>query len=256
MSSELTGADIVVRCLAEEGVEHVFGYPGGAVLYIYDAIFKQDKFQHVLVRHEQAAIHAADAYSRSSNKVGVALVTSGPGVTNAVTGLATAYMDSIPMVIITGQVPTHAIGQDAFQECDTVGITRPCVKHNFLVKDVKDLALIMKKAFYIATSGRPGPVLVDIPKDIFVGKGEYTPLDTIHLPGYAVSTEGDPAAIRASLVAQVTGTVRSGSGSGATASPTSAPRPRRRSSCRARRCCSGRSAAPRPPRATAWARVR
>jgi acetolactate synthase I/II/III large subunit len=166
MSSEITGADIVVRCLAEEGVEHVFGYPGGAVLYIYDAIFKQDKFQHILVRHEQAAIHAADAYSRSSNKVGVALVTSGPGVTNAVTGLVTAYMDSIPMVIISGQVPTHAIGQDAFQECDTVGITRPCVKHNFLVKDVKDLAMVMKKAFYIATTGRPGPVLVDIPKDI------------------------------------------------------------------------------------------
>src|SRR5271163_1172013 len=136
MSSEITGAEILVRCLAEEGVEHVFGYPGGAVLYIYDAIFKQDKFQHVLVRHEQAAIHAADAYSRSSHKIGVALVTSGPGVTNAVTGLATAYMDSIPMVVITGQVPTHAIGQDAFQECDTVGITRPCVKHNFLVKDV------------------------------------------------------------------------------------------------------------------------
>jgi len=139
-SSQLTGAEILVRCLAEEGVEHVFGYPGGAVLYIYDAIFKQDKFQHVLVRHEQAAVHAADAYSRSSNKVGVALVTSGPGVTNAVTGLSTAYMDSIPMVVISGQVPSHAIGQDAFQECDTVGITRPVVKHNFLVKDVKDLA--------------------------------------------------------------------------------------------------------------------
>ncbi len=173
MSTEITGADIVVRCLAEEGVEHVFGYPGGAVLYIYDAIFKQDKFQHILVRHEQAAIHAADAYSRSSNKVGVALVTSGPGVTNAVTGLVTAYMDSIPMVIISGQVPTHAIGQDAFQECDTVGITRPCVKHNFLVKDVKDLATVMKKAFYIATTGRPGPVLVDIPKDITTAKAVF-----------------------------------------------------------------------------------
>ena len=173
MSSEITGADIVVRCLAEEGVEHVFGYPGGAVLYIYDAIFQQDKFQHILVRHEQAAIHAADAYSRSSNKVGVALVTSGPGVTNAVTGLVTAYMDSIPMVVISGQVPTHAIGQDAFQECDTVGITRPCVKHNFLVKDVKDLAMVMKKAFYIATTGRPGPVLVDIPKDITMDKAVF-----------------------------------------------------------------------------------
>ncbi|MFN7571959.1 MAG: acetolactate synthase 3 catalytic subunit [Betaproteobacteria bacterium] len=166
--SEITGAEIVVRCLAEEGVEHVFGYPGGAVLYIYDEIFKQDKFQHILVRHEQAAVHAADAYSRSSHKTGVALVTSGPGVTNAVTGIATAYMDSIPMVIISGQVPTHAIGQDAFQECDTVGITRPCVKHNFLVKDVRDLAATIKKAFYIARSGRPGPVLVDIPKDITI----------------------------------------------------------------------------------------
>src|SRR6476646_421229 len=163
-AAPITGAEIVVRCLAEEGVKHVFGYPGGAVLYIYDAIYKQDKFQHILVRHEQAAIHAADAYSRSSNKVGVALVTSGPGVTNAVTGLATAYMDSIPMVVISGQVPSHAIGQDAFKECDTVGITRLCVKHNVRVKDVRDLAATIKKAFYIATTGRPGPVLVDIPK--------------------------------------------------------------------------------------------
>src|SRR5215475_7361472 len=164
--AELTGAEIVVRCLAAEGVEYVFGYPGGAVLFIYDELFKQDKVKHVLVRHEQGATHAADGYSRSSNKVGVALVTSGPGVTNAVTGIATAYMDSIPMVIITGQVPTHAIGLDAFQECDTVGITRPCVKHNFLVKDVKDLAVTIKKAFYLAQTGRPGPVLVDIPKDV------------------------------------------------------------------------------------------
>ena len=171
--AEITGAEIVVRCLAEEGVEHVFGYPGGAVLYIYDEIFKQDRFQHILVRHEQAALHAADGYSRSSLKTGVALVTSGPGVTNAVTGLATAYMDSIPMVVISGQVPSHAIGQDAFQECDTVGITRPCVKHNFLVKDVRDLALTIKKAFYIARSGRPGPVLVDIPKDITTHKAPF-----------------------------------------------------------------------------------
>ena len=146
-----------IRCLQEEGVEYVFGYPGGAVLNIYDELFKQDKVKHVLVRHEQGAVHAADGYSRSSHKVGVALVTSGPGVTNAVTGIATAYMDSIPMVILTGQVPTHAIGQDAFQECDTVGITRPCVKHNFLVKDVKDLAATIKKAFYLAATGRPGP---------------------------------------------------------------------------------------------------
>ena len=172
---ELNGADIVTRCLADEGVEHVFGYPGGAVLYIYDAIYKQDKFQHILVRHEQAAVHAADAYSRSSGKVGVCLVTSGPGVTNAVTGIATAYMDSIPIVIISGQVPTHAIGEDAFQECDAVGITRPCVKHNFLVRDVKDLAETMRRAFYIARSGRPGPVLVDIPKDVTVAHTKYTP---------------------------------------------------------------------------------
>jgi len=172
-TEQITGAEIVVRCLEEEGVEHVFGYPGGAVLYIYDAIFKQDKFQHILVRHEQAAVHAADAYSRSSQKTGVALVTSGPGVTNAVTGIATAYMDSIPLVIITGQVPTHAIGQDAFQECDTVGITRPCVKHNFLVKDVRDLASTIAKAFFIARSGRPGPVLVDIPKDVSVARCRF-----------------------------------------------------------------------------------
>jgi acetolactate synthase-1/2/3 large subunit len=171
---ELNGADIIVRCLAEEGVEHVFGYPGGSVLYIYDAIYKQDKFKHILVRHEQAAVHAADAYARSSDKVGVCLVTSGPGVTNAVTGIATAYMDSIPMVVISGQVPTHAIGEDAFQECDTVGITRPCVKHNFLVRDVKDLADTLRKAFYIARTGRPGPVLVDIPKDITIAHCKYT----------------------------------------------------------------------------------
>ena len=172
---EMNGADIVVRTLADEGVEHVFGYPGGAVLYIYDAIFKQDKFRHVLVRHEQAAVHAADAYSRSSNKVGVALVTSGPGLTNAVTGIATAYTDSIPLVIISGQVSSQAIGEDAFQECDSVGITRPCVKHNFLVRDVRELADTIRKAFYIANTGRPGPVLVDIPKDITVATARYQP---------------------------------------------------------------------------------
>ena len=196
MSSELTGADIVVRCLAEEGVEHVFGYPGGAVLYIYDAIFNQDKFQHILVRHEQAAVHAADAYSRSSQKVGVAIVTSGPGVTNAVTGLATAYMDSIPMVVISGQVPSNAIGQDAFQECDTVGITRPCVKHNFLVKDVRDLASTMKKAFYIATTGRPGPVLVDIPKDITMHKCAFEYPKELDMRSYKPVDKGHAGQIR------------------------------------------------------------
>jgi len=171
---ELTGAEILIRCLQEESVEYVFGYPGGAVLNIYDELLKQTRVKHVLVRHEQGAVHAADGYSRSSRKIGVALVTSGPGVTNAVTGIATAYMDSIPMVIITGQVPTAAIGQDAFQECDTVGITRPCVKHNFLVKNVADVAVTMKKAFYLATTGRPGPVLVDIPKDVSQLRTEFS----------------------------------------------------------------------------------
>ena len=192
----LTGAEIVIRCLAEENVEFVFGYPGGAVLNIYDEIFKQDKFKHVLVRHEQAAVHAADAYSRSSQKIGVCLVTSGPGVTNAVTGIATAYMDSIPMVVISGQVPTHAIGQDAFQECDTVGITRPCVKHNFLVKDVKDLALTMKKAFYIASTGRPGPVLVDIPKDVTANKCAFEYPKEITMRSYNPSGKGHSGQIK------------------------------------------------------------
>jgi acetolactate synthase-1/2/3 large subunit len=199
MSTEMTGADILVRSLAEEGVEHVFGYPGGAVLYIYDAIFKQDKFQHILVRHEQAAIHAADAYSRSSKRVGVAVVTSGPGVTNAVTGLATAYMDSIPMVVISGQVPSTAIGQDAFQECDAIGITRPCVKHNFLVKDVKDLAATVKKAFYIATTGRPGPVLIDIPKDITMHTCAFEYPQDVELRSYKPVDKGHSGQIRKAL---------------------------------------------------------
>ena len=197
---EISGAALVVRCLADEGVEHVFGYPGGAVLYIYDAIYNQDKFQHILVRHEQAAVHAADAYARSSEKVGVALVTSGPGVTNAVTGIATAYMDSIPMVIISGQVPTHAIGEDAFQECDTVGITRPCVKHNFLVRDIKDLAETMRRAFYIARTGRPGPVLVDIPKDITVAKTKYTPpQQEVSMRSYAPVVKGHQGQIKKAI---------------------------------------------------------
>ncbi|MFY8177793.1 MAG: biosynthetic-type acetolactate synthase large subunit, partial [Limnohabitans sp.] len=172
-TQELMGAEILVKALQAENVKHIWGYPGGAVLYIYDALYKQNTMQHVLVRHEQAAVHAADGYARATGDVGVALVTSGPGVTNAVTGIATAYMDSIPMVIITGQVPTHAIGLDAFQECDTVGITRPIVKHNFLVKDVRELALTLKKAFHIARSGRPGPVVVDIPKDVSFKKTAY-----------------------------------------------------------------------------------
>ncbi|MGB5082517.1 MAG: acetolactate synthase 3 catalytic subunit [Burkholderiales bacterium] len=193
---ELTGAEIVVRCLQAEGVEYVFGYPGGAVLFIYDELFKQDRVKHILVRHEQGATHAADGYSRSSNKVGVALVTSGPGVTNAVTGIATAYMDSIPMVIITGQVPTHAIGQDAFQECDAVGITRPCVKHNFLVKDVRDLALTIKKAFYLATTGRPGPVLVDIPKDVTAARCVFDYPESVAMRSYNPVVKGHPGQIK------------------------------------------------------------
>ena len=187
---EATGAEIVVRCLAEEGVEFVFGYPGGAVLNIYDEIFKQNKFKHVLVRHEQAAVHAADAYARATGRVGVALVTSGPGVTNAVTGIATAYMDSIPIVVVTGQVPTPAIGLDAFQEVDTVGITRPCVKHNFLVKDVKDLAVTMKKAFIIAATGRPGPVVVDVPKDVTAHITEFVYPDTVEMRSYNPVVKG------------------------------------------------------------------
>jgi acetolactate synthase I/II/III large subunit len=193
---ELSGAQIVVRCLQEEGVEYVFGYPGGAVLFIYDELFKQDKVRHVLVRHEQGAAHAADGYSRSSRKVGVCLVTSGPGVTNAVTGIATAYMDSIPMVVLTGQVPTHAIGQDAFQECDAVGITRPCVKHNFLVKDVKDLATTIKKAFYLATTGRPGPVLVDIPKDVTTHECEFQYPETVSMRSYNPVRKGHAGQIK------------------------------------------------------------
>jgi acetolactate synthase-1/2/3 large subunit len=193
---ELTGAEIVIRCLQEEQVEYVFGYPGGAVLFIYDELFKQDKVKHVLVRHEQAALHAADGYARSSDKVGVALVTSGPGLTNAVTGIATAYMDSIPMVVISGQVPTYAIGEDAFQEVDAVGITRPCVKHNFLVKDPKDIAPTLKKAFYLAKTGRPGPVLIDIPKDVSNQKAVYEYPSSISIRSYNPVGKGDSSQIR------------------------------------------------------------
>ena len=196
---ELTGAEIVIRCLQEEQVEFVFGYPGGAVLYIYDEISKQDKVKHILVRHEQAAVHAADGYARSTTRPGVALVTSGPGVTNAVTGIATAYMDSIPMVIITGQVPTHAIGQDAFQEVDTVGITRPCVKHNFLVKDVRDIATTIRKAFQIATTGRPGPVLVDIPKDITSEKAVFSYPQNVPMRSYSPVTRGHSGQIKKAM---------------------------------------------------------
>lgn len=196
---QFTGAEILIKCLHEEKVEFVFGYPGGAVLNIYDAIYQQDKFKHILVRHEQAALHAADAYSRSTGKVGVALVTSGPGATNAVTGIATAYMDSIPMVVISGQVPTYAIGEDAFQECDTVGITRPCVKHNFLIKDIKDIATVMKKAFHVASTGRPGPVLVDIPKDITATLDQFEYPEKIEMRSYNPITKGHSGQIKKAL---------------------------------------------------------
>jgi acetolactate synthase-1/2/3 large subunit len=197
--AEMLGAEILVRSLIEEQVQYIWGYPGGAVLYIYDALYKQDKMQHVLVRHEQAAVHAADGYARATGEVGVALVTSGPGVTNAVTGIATAYMDSIPMVIITGQVPTAAIGLDAFQECDTVGITRPIVKHNFLVKDVRELAATIKKAFHIARSGRPGPVVVDIPKDVTVKKCTFEYPASVDMRSYNPVRKGHGGQIRKAL---------------------------------------------------------
>ena len=193
---QISGAEIIMRCLQEENVKFVFGYPGGAVLHIYDALFKQKHFKHILVRHEQAAVHAADAFSRATGEVGVALVTSGPGATNAVTGIATAYMDSIPMVVISGQVPTAAIGMDAFQEVDMVGVTRPCVKHNFLIKDVRDIAITLKKAFYIAASGRPGPVVVDIPKDITAEFAEFSYPKSVEMRSYTPVTKGHSGQIK------------------------------------------------------------
>ncbi len=193
---ELTGAEIVVRSLIEEGVEHLFGYPGGAVLHIYDALYKQDELQHILVRHEQAATHAADGYARSTGKPGVVLVTSGPGATNAVTGIATAYMDSIPMVVLTGQVPRALIGNDAFQEVDSVGITRPVVKHNFLIEDVNDIAVTIKKAFYIASTGRPGPVVIDIPKDITAHKAEFSYPRELKIRSYNPTVKGHSGQIK------------------------------------------------------------
>lgn len=195
-STAITGAEIFCRSLQAEGVEVVFGYPGGAVLHIYDALYRQDKVAHVLVRHEQGAVHAAEGYAKSSDKPGVALVTSGPGATNAITGIADAYMDSVPLVVFTGQVPTSLIGNDAFQEVDTVGITRPCVKHNFLVKDVKDLAATIKKAFYVATTGRPGPVVVDIPKDVTADTCEFEYPESIHMRSYNPTSKGHTGQIR------------------------------------------------------------
>jgi len=195
----MTGAEMVVRALADHGVTDMFGYPGGAVLPIYDAIFQQDKVRHILVRHEQGAGHAAEGYARSTGKVGVALVTSGPGATNIVTPLADALLDSIPIVVLTGQVATHLIGSDAFQECDTVGITRACTKHNWLVKDVNDLARVLHEAFYVAGSGRPGPVVVDIPKDVQFAVGTYVGKESVRLPSYTPARAAEPVKIAEAL---------------------------------------------------------
>src|SRR5690554_2921887 len=193
---EMTGAEMVVQALKDNGVKHIFGYPGGAVLPIYDELFQQDDIQHILVRHEQGAGHAAEGYARSTGRAGVVLVTSGPGATNVVTALQDALMDSIPLVCITGQVPTSLIGSDAFQECDTVGITRPCTKHNWLVKDVNDLAAVIHEAFHVATTGRPGPVVVDIPKDVQFAKGIYTPKQEVRRTSYRPKVQGVMEAIR------------------------------------------------------------
>ncbi len=198
-SKEMTGAEMVIQALKDQGVEHIFGYPGGAVLPIYDELFKQEDVQHILVRHEQGAVHAAEGYARSTGKVGAVLVTSGPGATNAVTGLTDALMDSIPLVCITGQVPTHLIGNDAFQECDTVGITRPCTKHNYLVKNIEDLPRVLHEAFYVAASGRPGPVVVDIPKDIQFARGLYSKPKEFAHKGYRPKMKGDLDKVRAAI---------------------------------------------------------
>ncbi len=199
MSEKLRGAEILCRALVDEGVEFIFGYPGGAVLHIYDELFKQDQLKHILVRHEQGATHAADGYARATGKVGVVLVTSGPGATNSVTGIATAYMDSIPMVVLTGQVSTHLIGNDAFQEVDCIGITRPCVKHNFLVARVEDLAVTIKKAFYVAATGRPGPVVVDIPKDVTANATGYDYPKAVDIRSYKPTTKGHPGQIKKAM---------------------------------------------------------
>src|SRR5512137_1876170 len=189
---KMNGARILLECLKMEGVDLVFGYPGGTVINIYDELYSFPEIRHILPRHEQAGVHAADGYARASGKVGVAIATSGPGATNTVTGIATAYMDSIPLVIVTGQVPTALIGNDAFQEADIIGITRPCTKHSFLVRDVRDLAIIVKKAFYIARTGRPGPVLIDFPKDVQIATTEFKYPETIDIRGYKPKLDGHP----------------------------------------------------------------
>src|SRR5260221_13313836 len=191
-TEQMVGAEMVIKALGDQGVDVIFGYPGGAVLPIYDALYKQNHLRHILVRHEQAAVHAAEGYARSTGKVGVVLVTSGPGATNAVTGLTDALMDSIPIVCLTGQVPTHLIGNDAFQEADTTGITRPCTKHNYLVKDINDLARVLHEAFFVARTGRPGPVVVDLPKDVLFASRAYRGPDTIRHQSYRPQLQADP----------------------------------------------------------------
>jgi acetolactate synthase-1/2/3 large subunit len=197
--AKLSGSEIVLKALVEQGVTDIFGYPGGAVLPIYDAIFKQSRIRHILVRQEGGAIHAAEGYARSTGKVGVVLVTSGPGMTNAVTGLTDALMDSIPVVCLTGQVATHLIGSDAFQEADTTGITRPCTKHNYLVKEVNDLGRVMHEAFHVARSGRPGPVVIDLPKDVQLALGPYTAVSTVKVKSYQPQIKGNLSDIKASI---------------------------------------------------------
>ena len=199
MTRQMTGAEMVIQALKDQGVDHVFGYPGGAVLPIYDEIFQQDELQHILVRHEQGAGHAAEGYARSTGKVGVMLVTSGPGATNAVTALADALLDSIPLVCITGQVPTALIGSDAFQECDTSGITRPCTKHNYLVRNVEELSRVLHEAFYVARSGRPGPVVIDIPKDVQFAEGTYHGPTNVSHKTYHPQVKGDLDSIRSAV---------------------------------------------------------
>src|SRR5690348_9016131 len=198
-TEQMVGAEMVIKALGDQGVDVIFGYPGGAVLPIYDALFKQNHVRHILVRHEQAAVHAAEGYARSSSKVGVVLVTSGPGATNAVTGLTDALMDSVPVVCLTGQVPTHLIGNDAFQEADTTGITRPCTKHNYLVKDVNDLARVMHEAFHVARTGRPGPVVVDLPKDVLFATGTYQAPAAVQHKTYRPQVNADPARLEEAL---------------------------------------------------------
>ncbi len=226
LSKPRSGAEVLLQALKDQGVEVIFGYPGGAVLPIYDAIFQQNAIRHVLVRHEQAAVHAAEGYARSTGRVGVVLVTSGPGATNAVTGLVDALMDSIPIVCLTGQVPTHLIGNDAFQEADTTGITRPATKHNYLVKRSEDLARVVHEAFHVAASGRPGPVVIDLPKDILIAPAPYQPASEAPHRSYRPVTEPDPVQIRRAVALLNPPSGRSSIPAAASSMRATTPRPR------------------------------